>query len=320
MKFLLVDDDPIILDLLTEILSGYGYEDVVTASGGKQALQLIETQGNVFDCLMLDIQMPDMDGIEVCRAVRQIEGYDETPVVMITAMSDKPYIDYAFAAGATDYIIKPFDVVELMTRVRIVERMHMQPRGMFNTVGRAVTPKSGYDHPVPVTGRVNGFIRMTVLENYARIIQKQRTFLMVGFAIHVPELKAVHERSTSAAFGAVLTGVAQAISETLLGTQAFMSYLGEGKFLCICDQTRLMDHEALQKELSGVLNDPEYVSPDAVPSGLSVIVGEAAVPKVFDRPKDLKFIERAIEGLQTAPTNAPPRSTRSLGSRLRALF
>ncbi|KIN77117.1 Response regulator receiver domain protein [Sulfitobacter mediterraneus KCTC 32188] len=317
MKFLIVDDDPVILDLLTEILSGYGYEDLVTATGAEDALNILHKQDAPFDCLMLDIQMPGMDGIELCRTVRQMPDYAETPILMITAMSDKPYIDYAFAAGATDYTVKPFDVVELMSRVRNVERNNPHGRmGMFDPTGRGATPKTGYDYPVPVTGSVNGFIRMTVLENYARSIQKQRIFAMVAFAIHIPELKEVHESTTSARFAKVLTGIARAISETLLGTQAFMSYIGEGKFLCICDHTRLMEITALQSELAMVLSEDEYVPSGVAEGGLSVIVGPACVPKAFDRPKDLKFIERALDGLESREASHVNRPARSIAARL----
>ena len=104
---------------------------------------------------------------------------------------------------------------------------------------------------------------------------------MVAFAIHIPELKEVHESTTSARFAKVLTGIARAISETLLGTQAFMSYIGEANSCAFDDHTRLMEITALQSELAMVLSEDEYVPSGVAEGGLSVIVGPACVPKAL---------------------------------------
>jgi len=121
MKFLLVDDDPIALDLLSNILIGCGYEDLVCAQSGNEALQHLKLRQTPFDCLMLDLRIPDIDGIKLCRIVRQFKEYEKTPIMMITVAREEELIASAFSAGATDYIFKPFDVVELMKRVRIAE-------------------------------------------------------------------------------------------------------------------------------------------------------------------------------------------------------
>ncbi|MFC6639645.1 response regulator [Sulfitobacter sediminilitoris] len=70
---------------------------------------------------MLDLRIPDIDGIKLCRTVRQFKEYEKTPIMMITVAREEELIASAFSAGATDYIFKPFDVVELMKRVRIAE-------------------------------------------------------------------------------------------------------------------------------------------------------------------------------------------------------
>ena len=121
MKFLLVDDDPVALDLLSNILIGCGYEDLVCAQSGNEALQHLKLRQTPFDCLMLDLRIPDIDGITLCRMVRQFKEYEKTPIMMITVAREEELIASAFSAGATDYIFKPFDVVELMKRVRIAE-------------------------------------------------------------------------------------------------------------------------------------------------------------------------------------------------------
>lgn len=124
MKILAVDDDPCLLDLLKAVLENSGYSDVLTCSSPTKALEMMKLDGADFDCLLLDIQMPEMDGIELCRRVRAIPGFEETPIIMITAMTEKSYIARAFMAGATDYIAKPFDVIEIGARIRVAGKLN----------------------------------------------------------------------------------------------------------------------------------------------------------------------------------------------------
>ncbi|MEI2806535.1 MAG: response regulator [Albidovulum sp.] len=123
MKILAVDDDAYIRELLLLIISRSGYEDITVAPSGDAALEAIEVADPAFDCLFFDIQMPGMDGIELCTRVRRIDGYEKTPIIMLTAMTERDFIDRAFAAGATDYVTKPFDTLELGVRARNAEEL-----------------------------------------------------------------------------------------------------------------------------------------------------------------------------------------------------
>ena len=132
MKILAVDDDPIILELLTQFVASFGKHALVTAGSGNEALDLLASDTKAgFDCFMLDIQMPGMDGMELARQIRAMPDHVETPIVMLTAMSEKRYIDGAFGAGATDYVTKPFDVPELQTRIEVIDRLvrNRKPKG-----------------------------------------------------------------------------------------------------------------------------------------------------------------------------------------------
>ena len=100
MKILAVDDDPIILKLLEQIITAIGGHDVTFVDSGPKALAEIRSVDTPFDCFMFDIQMPEMDGIELVQHVRAASEYVDTPVLMLTAMSDKRYIDKAFSVGA----------------------------------------------------------------------------------------------------------------------------------------------------------------------------------------------------------------------------
>ncbi|MDB5657532.1 MAG: response regulator [Cypionkella sp.] len=100
-----------------------GFPDVTTASSGQRALDALANSDDSFDCLLLDINMPGMDGVELCERVRRLEAYRTTPIIMLTAMSEGEYIDSAFKAGTTDYATKPFDIDELGARLRVAHKL-----------------------------------------------------------------------------------------------------------------------------------------------------------------------------------------------------
>src|SRR5438045_983523 len=117
MRILVVDDDRVLRDALRRALTLGGY-DVRMADGGYEGLaQVVESRP---DAIVLDVMMPDVDGIEVCRRLRS--AGDRTPILMLTArdaVSDR--ID-GLDAGADDYLVKPFDIGELTARVRALLR------------------------------------------------------------------------------------------------------------------------------------------------------------------------------------------------------
>ena len=117
MRVLVIDDDRAVRDALRRALTLDGYE-VPTADGGLEGLQRVdETRPDV---IVLDVMMPDVDGLELCRRLRSVG--DRTPILMLTArdaVSDR--ID-GLDAGADDYLVKPFDVGELRARLRALLR------------------------------------------------------------------------------------------------------------------------------------------------------------------------------------------------------
>jgi DNA-binding response OmpR family regulator len=113
---LLVDDETRMLDLLSLYLSPLGYECVKTTSA-MDALVYLESHHA--DLILLDVMMPEIDGWEACREMKK---YWNTPIIMLTAKSEKPDIVKGLNIGADDYILKPFDEEELVARIEAVLR------------------------------------------------------------------------------------------------------------------------------------------------------------------------------------------------------
>lgn len=109
-KLLAVDDEPEILSLLQRCFRLYGY-DVLTARSGQEALNLIHWEP---DIILLDVMMPDMDGFDVCQKIRD---QVQCPILFLTAKNERDEKVFGFSIGADDYVVKPFDMEELVARV-----------------------------------------------------------------------------------------------------------------------------------------------------------------------------------------------------------
>jgi len=118
-RVLIVDDDPDIERLVRYNLSQAGFE-VSTANTGRLALDLV--QRHPPDLIILDLMLPDVDGMEVCRTLRQRENSRRIPVVMLTARGDEIDRVIGFELGADDYVMKPFSPRELVLRVKSIFR------------------------------------------------------------------------------------------------------------------------------------------------------------------------------------------------------
>jgi DNA-binding response OmpR family regulator len=118
VRVLVVEDDRDISNMLSALLAHNGYESCVACSGGEAVALLERERGSSrFDLILLDLMLPELGGLEVLRELRAA-GID-TPVIVLTAVTDKDSVVALLNAGANDYLTKPFDNDELLARVRV---------------------------------------------------------------------------------------------------------------------------------------------------------------------------------------------------------
>ena len=115
-KILLVDDSKTALFMERMILRQEQTLDVVTAGDGAEAVQMAITQQP--DLILMDVVMPRMDGIEALRQLRSHDLTRNIPVIMVTTRGEGPNVEVAFGCGCTEYVTKPIDALELLTKVR----------------------------------------------------------------------------------------------------------------------------------------------------------------------------------------------------------
>lgn len=121
MKILVAEDDPVSRRVLQATLAKWGY-DVVIAGDGDTAMDILQQPGAP-PLAILDWMMPGKDGVEVCRAVRQLANAAPAYIILLTAKGEKEDIVIGLEAGADDYLTKPFERTELRARIRVGERV-----------------------------------------------------------------------------------------------------------------------------------------------------------------------------------------------------
>jgi DNA-binding response OmpR family regulator len=126
VRALLVEDDPDIVELVQHYLEQDGWT-VESVADGRRAVERVRQGG--LDLLVLDLQLPGMDGLSVCGEVRRLHGTRELPILILTARSDEADRVLGLELGADDYVVKPFSPKELMARVRAVRR-RLQSAGL----------------------------------------------------------------------------------------------------------------------------------------------------------------------------------------------
>jgi len=121
VSILIVDDSPDQQALLRSILAQAGHAEVLLANSAKGAASLLNFDGEAavqdIHLILMDVVMPEQDGVETCRQIKRCGHLQDIPVIMVTAQKDLGKLQEAFAAGAMDFISKPVNSVELLARV-----------------------------------------------------------------------------------------------------------------------------------------------------------------------------------------------------------
>lgn len=144
MKVLVADDDPCGIDVLAAVLRAAGYQCVL-ASNGHDAWDILQSPDSP-QIAFLDWMMPGIDGLEVCRRIRERGGSEYTYVTIVSARNKHQDIAYGFQSGADDFITKPYKPDDILARVRVAERLHLSftsSSGLSRALAEARESQSG---------------------------------------------------------------------------------------------------------------------------------------------------------------------------------
>jgi len=168
-----VDDDQNIRELVCIVLKNEGFI-VFEASNGRDALKKM-TEVNPELCI-IDIMMPNMDGFELCRQIRQY--YEDMPILMLTAMDDINQKVKGYELGTYDYLTKPFEVVELIIRVKALLRRYKIPSSKIIQIGNLTIDKG--NHTINVNNRCIDDIPMKEFELLYKLARARGKILSRG--------------------------------------------------------------------------------------------------------------------------------------------
>ena len=306
MRILAVDDDPGILQVLTAFLEAEGTHQVVTATSGAEALAIIDRADFDFDCLLLDIQMPEMNGIELCETIRTLQDYRHVPIIMLTAMSQSPYIDRAFAVDATDYVTKPFDLLDLTYRLKAAVKISHEYGRVCDVAETALRLTGNFgteekpppEEPLPING-VERVVACAAFENYVLALSGTKLLFASVFAVKMVDFDLLHAAVSSRGMLAILTTVAQVITEQIPGPGDLVSYRGNGVFLCV---NQGMDASASNRLKIHVIDAGNEKKP--VAREIQVIFGQKVSLVSISKTGALVALGKAIELIERQPLPA----------------
>lgn len=135
-NILVVDDLPKNVQVLGSVLRQAKY-NIEFATNGKMALEWVKEKA--FDLILLDVMMPDINGFQVCEQIRKIDSFNDVPIIFLTAKTDNESVIKGFEVGGQDYITKPFDSNELLSRVKLHLELKHDKQQLSKTNNRLKT-------------------------------------------------------------------------------------------------------------------------------------------------------------------------------------
>ncbi len=297
IRVLAVDDEPSILELLRTALNALGTYDVTVAASADQAVQVMERQEHSFDCVLMDIQMPDVNGITL---VREMRDYARTPIIMLTAMSDRTYVDQAFAAGATDYVTKPFDLLELRSRLGTATMLVLEQDRARDSIAVAKKLKDeletnlqfSFDDPV-VIEEIDNLLGYAEFENYIIQLSQGRLFNSVATGVKIVDAADHYARMSSSEFRQMIQDVATAIAKQMRKTGNLISYRGKGAFVTVSHKRAEALDPGAEKHLNQILGTLRSRFRDT--HEIVLTVGEPVSMRSLTKYGALQSLTRALE-------------------------
>lgn len=297
MRILAVDDEPFILELMPMLAARVGFSDLVTAASGAEALERVASAAERFDCFVLDINMPGMDGIELCGRIRALDGFRHTPIIMLTAMSERDFMDAAFKAGATDYTTKPFDIHEFGARLRVAQES-VKARAAELAVARSAE-QSGPGHSFAPGDRitldgVETLVDYPAFCNYLRQLSRAGLSSCQLMAVCVTPFDMLYARASDDEVRHALRDVGHALHATLRARGCLMSYAGAGLFVIVSNSTCPLDHAQIESDTQALLDEAEMTYDDGTPLDLDLSVGARIQPIGGDPADAMIALDRAV--------------------------
>jgi len=226
---LIVDDTETNVDILVELLSDL-YE-IVVALDGERALEILEEQK--VDLILLDIMMPEIDGYEVCKRVKQNEKIYDIPIIFITAKTDEESIEKAYEVGGMDYITKPFKPKELFARIKT--QLHI--RALIEELENSKSELKRLSETDPMTNLCNRRYFNNASKSIIELARRDKTALTVVM-LDIDKFKKVNDTYGHDVGDEIIISVANILLEMTRKSDLDCRFGGE-EFILLLPETSL---------------------------------------------------------------------------------
>lgn len=289
---LLVDDNKENIHILLNLLNEY---DLLVALEGNQAIEI--AQNEKIDLILLDIVMPEIDGYQVCSALKQNEATKHIPIIFSTAKTDEDSIEKAYDTGGVDYITKPYKPKEILARVKT----HLQIQDLIGHLDHL----SSHD---AMTGIYN---RRMFFKEASRQIKK-KALSLYAMVIDVDKFKNINDTYGHPTGDKVIIQVAEEMKLHCSGDSVFGRIGGE-EFAAVIhassEENALSRVEGLRKRIEKL----EFISEDGLTFNTSISIG---MVKKNDSHSDInRLIKEADDALYLSKTSGRNRCTFTGGAK-----
>ncbi|MGP3698239.1 response regulator [Rhodobacter sp. NSM] len=299
MRLLVIDNDPAFVLVLRQMLDGIGLPEPDCAATAGEALRLLGG-GARFDCIILDLDLPGGAAV-LCRRLRLLPEYASTPILLIAGSDRSDVLAEALAAGASDYVSRQIDPLELRARLGMAARLTDERRRSSTLAHRLRgLAAAGFGDPQPVLG-VEGMVDLPTFQDRMRDGRGSQTAL----AFRIGNAGAIAAGASAVQYHEMLTHVAAVILDRLGPQGLVLAHAGQGEFMGLMPDPLTEKPHLLASDLGLRLADraPVY---DRMGLPRPVLqVGKPMRPGLFFRSTPERLIRRARETLRR-PQLVPP--------------
>jgi two-component system cell cycle response regulator len=260
---LVADDNIVARKIASLCLSREGIE-VHEAEDGKQACEIMRKAGAKMDIVITDLVMPNMDGMQLCRHIRQDLGRKNIPIIVLTAMSDLSEILEVFKVGASDYLVKPFAKEELLARISVhiernkVNRELRETIKLLKEANEKVEKMSILD---PLTGCYNrGYLSKQIEMEIKRSIRYGKPLSII--LSDIDHFKKVNDSFGHQAGDAVLIRFVETIKNVIRNGVDWIARFGGEEFLIVLPETTLPNAEIVAEKLRTTVSNGQFFCED----------------------------------------------------------
>lgn len=302
LRVLAVDDEPSILELLRTAFIALDNYEISVANSGEAAIKMLEDAEKPFDCLLIDIQMPEMNGIELLQKIRSMPDYAETPILMLTAMSDRKYVDEAFLKGATDYVNKPFELMDLRGRMHAAYSLAQERKKTEQSLQSAKrlqdeldnAQQFSFDDPLSIEGAQRA-LRYMEFDNYIGQLSRGRLFNSQAIAVKLQDAEYFYDLVSCRKFRDVVHDVGRGIEKAARKLDFVFSYRGSGVFLVAMHKKSGAETFPSEKRLNEIVGT--LLSQRDGSSFGHVLVGEPVSMRSLSRSGAIRALRKAEDNV-----------------------